>query len=121
MGAVGAISIGLAICLLLSGPTAVYWRREILGGWKEVFGMIPEGAAPRRFAPSPLTRFRRSRGLVALQAVLLIVSGVVAVGADDVAAAALSTIICMLASLSLGLHLLATSVQKAAAPETENL
>jgi hypothetical protein len=110
---VRAILVGLAIGLSLSVPSLIYFRRELVAGWKDVLGLNPDGTEPRRYPHPSVAHLRRSRWLVVLQTIVLIASALVAIGADDAVAAAPSIAVCLVTSLSLGLQIVASGVAKA--------
>ena len=113
MGSVRAILVGLAIGLTLSVPSLIYFRREVIARWRYALGLDPDRTEPRRYPHPSVAHLRRSRGLVVLQTIVLIASA-----SEDVAAAALSTAVCLLISISLGLQILASGVRNAELLET---
>lgn len=109
-----AMLIGLAIGVCLGGPSLIFFRRQIVAGWKEVFGVVPEGTAGAISAPlSAAKRFRRPIGVVILLTVVMLASGLVAIGPGDPLTVALAAAVCLVNALILGLHILATSAASA--------
>ena len=118
MGTLRAALIGIAIGLSLSAPSLIYFRREIIESWKAVLGFTSGEATPRRHAHGSLARYRQSKSIVVLQAIVLIISGVTAIGAEAAVLAITLVVLSLLFSLSLGLHILDSGLQQTELSET---
>jgi hypothetical protein len=118
MGVAFAAVVGFVVSIGFVGPTAIFWRRQMIDSWKEVFGLAPPGTVPQTVPPSPVTRFRRPRKLVVFQSVVAIITALAAMGAHDSLAAILLLLVSFVTSVSLGLSFLAWGVEKAQVSES---
>lgn len=118
MGVAIAFIVGVVVSFGFVGPTVIFWRRQLIDGWKEVFGLVPPGTVPQTVPPSPVTRFRRSKKLVVFQSVVAIITALAAVGAHDALAAILLLLVSFVTCVSLGLSFLAWSVENAQVSES---
>jgi hypothetical protein len=109
-----AILIGLGIGAGLSAPAVFFYRRQIIGSWREVFGSLPPGTISP-VAPPPsaaVRRFRRPWPLVILQVLVVFASASVTVTGGPVAAI-LSALVCLVTSFSLGLNIFVRGADRA--------
>ena len=102
--------MGLVAGGCLAAPAVIFYRQQIVAGWKEVFGFVPEGTAESIAVPvSTARRFRRPLPVVILLTVVAIASGLVAVGPSGPLTVTLAAAVTIVTTLLLGLHILAAS------------
>lgn len=118
MGIAFALVVGFVVSVGFVGPTVIFWRHQMVDSWKEVLGLAPPGTVPETIPPSPATRFRRSKKLVAFQTVVAIVTAVAAIGSHDAPAAILLLLVSFITCVSLGLSFLAWGIENAQASES---
>jgi hypothetical protein len=118
VGVAFAFIVGCVVAIGFAGPTVIFWRHQIVGGWKEVLGLAPPGTVPQMVAPSPVSRFRRSRKMVAFQSVVAIITALAATGAHDGLAAIPLLLVSFVTWVSLGLSFLAWAVENAQGSES---
>jgi hypothetical protein len=113
MGVAFALVVGFVVSIGFVGPTVIFWRRQIVTGWKEVLGLAPAGIVSPTASPSVASRFRRSKKLVVFQSVVAIITALAAVGANNALAAILLLLVSFVTCVSLGLSFLAWGVENA--------
>jgi hypothetical protein len=118
MGVAFALVVGFVVSVGFVGPTVIFWRRQMIGSWKEVLGMAPLGTVPQRVPPSPVSLFRRSKKVVVFQSVVAIITALAAMGAHDALPAILLLLVSFATCVSLGLSFLAWGVESAQASES---
>lgn len=117
MGIAFAAFVGFVVSIGFFGPTVIFWRRQMVGSWKEVLGLAPPGTFSQTVPRSPVTRFRRSRKLVVFQSVAAVITALASMGAHNALAAILLLLVSFVTSVSLGLSFLAWGAEKAQASE----